>query len=103
MDPYINTVNEINTKRVINTYKCFGTMAQLLKPTKRAQLEHLFSITIGYLILTIDAERIQNIVENKYCPAYSNTTVKNCKVLNNNEQSTLLKLLTKLNIYSMEL
>ena len=47
MDLYINTVHEINTKRVINTYKCFGTTAQLLRPTKKAKLEYLSSITIG--------------------------------------------------------
>ena len=29
--------------------------------------------------VTTDAERIQNIVENKYCPADLNTIVKNCK------------------------
>ena len=240
MVPYINTVHKISSKRIINTYECFGTTAQLLRPTKKAKLEHLSSITIGYLILkkdsestedfkrlkilldsgcaatlinhsavktlktskekttnwstkggnfstsgkclanitlpalhenqvitwncyvdtsdpkscnydliigrdlmievgidlcfstaeikwdgsstpmqsvdkldkklvnkfenellfahdpvTTDAERIQNIVENKYCPADLNTIVKNCKVLNNSEQSTLLQLLNK--------
>ena len=45
--------------------------------------------------VTTDAERIQNIVENKYCPADLNTIVKNCKVLDNSEKSTLLKLLNK--------
>ena len=45
--------------------------------------------------VTTDAERIQNIVENKYCPADLNTIVKNCKVLDNSERSTLLKLLNK--------
>ena len=33
--------------------------------------------------VTTDAERIQNIVENKYCPADLTTIVKNCKVLDN--------------------
>jgi len=45
--------------------------------------------------VTTDAKRIQNIVENKYCPADMNTIVKNCKVLDNSEKSTLLKLLNK--------
>ena len=45
--------------------------------------------------MTTDAERNQNIVENKYCPADLNTIVKNCKVLSNSEQATLLELLNK--------
>ena len=56
MGPHINTTYEINTKRVINKYKCFGTIAQLLRPTKRAKLEHLSSITIGYLTLQKDSK-----------------------------------------------
>ena len=45
--------------------------------------------------VTTDAERIQNIVENKYCPADLETIVKNCKVLQDSERSTLLTLLNK--------
>ena len=45
--------------------------------------------------VTTDAERIQNIVENKYCPADLETIVKNCKVLEDSERSTLLTLLNK--------
>jgi glutamyl/glutaminyl-tRNA synthetase len=52
--------------------------------------------------VTTDAERIQNIVENKYCPADLNTIVKNCKVLDNSEKSTLLKLLSEFKHYLME-
>ena len=43
--------------------------------------------------VTTDAERIQNIVENKYCPADLNTIVKKLKVLNDGKKSTLLKFL----------
>jgi hypothetical protein len=35
---------------------------------------------------TANAEIIQNIVENKYCPANLHTIVTDCKVLNNSEQ-----------------
>ena len=45
--------------------------------------------------IATDAERIQNIVENKYCLADLTTIVKKCKVLNNSEQSTLLELFNK--------
>ena len=36
--------------------QCFRIIAQLLGPTKRAKLEHLSSIVIGYLILQKDSE-----------------------------------------------
>jgi hypothetical protein len=45
--------------------------------------------------VTTNAKKIQNIVENKYCPADLIAIVKNCEVLDNSEQSTLLELLTK--------
>ena len=45
--------------------------------------------------VTTDAERIQKIVENINCPADLTTIVKNCKVLDNSNQSTLLELLNK--------
>ena len=47
--------------------------------------------------VTTDAERIQNIVENKYCPANLRKIVNECLLLNENEQKQLLKLLDKFN------
>jgi hypothetical protein len=55
MGPYHGSSCKQNNE-IITTYECFGTMAQLLRPTKRAKQEHLSSITIGYLILRKDSE-----------------------------------------------
>jgi transposase InsO family protein len=44
---------------------------------------------------TTDAERIQNIVESKYCPADLKGIVKECKLLTSEEQHQLLNLLNK--------
>ena len=43
--------------------------------------------------ITTDAERIQNIVDNKYCPADLRTIAKNCKILSSKEQEKLYQLL----------
>ena len=43
--------------------------------------------------ITTDAERIQNIVDNKYCPADLRTIAKNCKLLSSKEQEKLYQLL----------
>ena len=40
---------------------------------------------------TTDAERIQNIVESKYCPADLQKTVSECNLLNTNEKDRLQK------------
>ena len=45
--------------------------------------------------VTTDAERIQNIVESKYCPADLKGIVKECKLLTSEEQHQLLNLLNK--------
>ena len=45
--------------------------------------------------LTTDAERIQNIVESKYCPADLNKIATECHLLNADQQETLHKLLRK--------
>ena len=47
--------------------------------------------------ITTDAERIQNIVENKYCPADLMSIVQECKLLNKQEQNQLYHLLNKFN------
>ena len=44
---------------------------------------------------TTDAERIQNIIESKYCPADLQKIVEECKHLSTTEQGQLLKLLQK--------
>ena len=44
---------------------------------------------------TTDAERIQNIIESKYCPADLNKIVEECKHLTPEEQRQLLSLLQK--------
>jgi hypothetical protein len=43
--------------------------------------------------LTTDAERIQNIVERKYCPADVSKTATECHLENTNQEETLNKLL----------
>jgi hypothetical protein len=45
--------------------------------------------------VTTDAERIQNIVENKYCPADLNKIAQDCNLLSDVEKETLYKLLKK--------
>ena len=45
--------------------------------------------------VTTDAERIQNIVENKYCPADLNKIAHDCNLLSDLEKQTLYKLLKK--------
>ena len=45
--------------------------------------------------VTTDAERIQNIVENKYCPADLLSIANECKLLNAKEQQQLYNLLNK--------
>jgi hypothetical protein len=45
--------------------------------------------------VTTDAERIQNIVESKYCPADLISIARECKLLNENEQNQLIQLLEK--------
>ena len=45
--------------------------------------------------LTTDAERIQNIVESKYCPADLNKIVAGCSLLSTNQQEKMHKLLKK--------
>ena len=45
--------------------------------------------------VTTDAERIQNIVESKYCPADLRTLTSECKLLNKSEQEKLYQLLNK--------
>jgi hypothetical protein len=45
-------------------------------------------------LTTVD-ERIQNIVESKYCPAELNKIVSECKLLSTNQQERLYKLLNK--------
>jgi hypothetical protein len=44
---------------------------------------------------TTDAERIQSIIESKYCPADLNKIVEECTHLDKTEQRHLLKLLQK--------
>ena len=48
---------------------------------------------------TTDAERIQNIVESKYCPADLKTIAEECKLLSSKEKEKLFHL----KIYLMEL
>ena len=45
--------------------------------------------------VTTDAERIQNIVESKYCPADLTNIAKECKLLSEKEQYKLIQLLEK--------
>ena len=51
---------EQNTKKVNTRYECFGTIAQLLRPKKKAKLEYLSSLTIGYLILQKVSENTEH-------------------------------------------
>jgi hypothetical protein len=44
---------------------------------------------------TTDAERIQSIIESKYCPADLTKILEECTHLDNTEQKQLLKLLQK--------
>ena len=44
---------------------------------------------------TTDAERIQNIVESKYCPADLRKVVNECTILDDNQKEILFQLLTK--------
>ena len=45
--------------------------------------------------VTTDAQRIQNIVESKYCPADLQAIAKQCKLLSENEQKQFVNLLSK--------
>ena len=45
--------------------------------------------------LTTDAERIQNIVESKYCPADLNKIAVECHMVITSQQTSLHKLLKK--------
>lgn len=45
--------------------------------------------------MTTDAERIQNILDNKYCPTDLKAIVKNCKILNKHQQENCSQILTK--------
>ena len=66
MGPY-NNISCSNNKdsEVMHTFECFGTTAELLRPRKRAKLEHLSSITIGYLILQKDSENTEDFTRLK--------------------------------------
>ena len=66
MGPYYGKSYKRNNNEIVTTYECFGTMAQLLRPTKRAKLEHLSSITIGYLILQKDSENTEDFKRLKF-------------------------------------
>ena len=61
MGPYYDiSCNNNKDSEVMHTFECFGTTAQLLRSTKRAKLEHLSSITIGYLILQKDSKHTED-------------------------------------------
>jgi hypothetical protein len=47
------------------------------------------------MIQTLQTERIQSIIESKYCPADLTKIVEECTNLDNTEQKQLLKLLQK--------
>ena len=64
MGQYYRNSCKQNNKFII-TYECFGTTAQLVRPIKWAKLEHLSSITIGYLILQKDSENTDNYIRLK--------------------------------------
>jgi hypothetical protein len=49
--------------------------------------------------ITTDAERIQSIIESKYCPADLTKIVEECTHLDKTEQRQLLKLLQKFEDY----
>jgi len=66
-------------------------MQSVDKTTEEFEQELLFSQDPA----TTDAERIQNIVESKYCPADLDKTVSECKLLNTDEKQKLHKLLAK--------
>jgi hypothetical protein len=55
VDPYYGN-SCIQNNKTITTYECFGTTAQLLRPTHKIKQEHLSSMTIGYLILRKDSK-----------------------------------------------
>jgi hypothetical protein len=59
------------------------------KSTEQFEQESLFTRDP----LTTDAERIQNIVESKYCPADLNKIVAGFSLLSTNQQEKLHKLL----------
>ena len=60
MGPNYSKKCEKNKNKFIAPYECFGTTAQLLRPTKRAKNEHLSSITISYLLLQKDSENTED-------------------------------------------
>ena len=66
-------------------------MQSVSKSTEEFEQELLFA----HDPVTTDAERIQNIVESKYCPADLQKIASECNLLNPKEQEQLLKLLTK--------
>ena len=66
-------------------------MQSVDKSTEEFEQELLFAQDPA----TTDAERIQNIVESKYCPADLQKTVSECNLLNTNEKDRLQKLLDK--------
>ena len=66
-------------------------MQSVDKTTEEFEQELLFSQDPA----TTDAERIQNIVESKYCPADLDKTVSQCKLLNTDEKQKLHRLLAK--------
>jgi hypothetical protein len=67
------------------------SMQSVEKSTEEFEQEFLFTQDP----LTTDAERIQNIVESKYCPAYLNKIVSEYNLLSINQQERLYKLLKK--------
>ena len=73
-------------------------MQSVDKTTEEFEQELLFSQDPA----TTDAERIQNIVEIKYCPADLDKTVLECKLLNTDEKQKLHKLLAKFHTCLME-
>jgi hypothetical protein len=66
-------------------------MQPLDKSTEEFEQELLFTQEP----LTTDAERIQNIVKSKFCPADLNKIVAGCNILSTSQQEKLHKLLKK--------
>ena len=88
-----NTAFDVQCSKELTALETAGGLRQGMSLMKLD--DYFFAINGDVFCPSFPFERIQNIVDNKYCPADLNTIVKNCKVLDNSEKSTLLKLLNK--------
>ena len=107
MGPCYSNSCKRNNKFII-TYECFGTTAQLLRPIKRAKLEHLSSITISYLILQKDSENTEDYIRLKIlldsgCAAtlINHSVIRNLKTSKDKKPTGQLKEVTSVPVGSV--